>query len=183
MMLVVHPHDRTTAVLQVLYEGLEAQVVTTNCSHRDMQHLLRHVALREPILLLGHGSDRGLFYRKDDTSAEFDKIIVGHPHGHALRKHRGSLIGIWCHANLFAQAEGLHGLFSGMIISELSEAEQYGVATDQASMDHTNRIMFAQLRQLLTDGTPWHEIPERLKALDNIQSDLSRFNYAHFHYL
>ena len=83
----------------------------------------------------------------------------------------------------FAKKEGLHGLFSGMIISEMGEAETYGVETDKESMGRTNRTMFTQLRKLLDDGTPLHEIPERLKALDTIQSNLSRFNYERFYYV
>lgn len=182
-MLVIHPKDRTTAVLQLLYEGLEAQVVAGDCSNREMGRLLHHANTGERIMLLGHGADKGLFYRKDDTKSGFDKIIVGHPQAYLLRRHHGSMVGIWCHADLFAQAEGLHGLFSGMIISEMSEAEEYGVATDKESMDYANRTMFSQLRKLLDEGVPLHEIPGRLKALDPIQSELSRFNYGHFYYL
>ena len=119
----------------------------------------------------------------NDEEEDFDGIIVGHPQAYYLHKHCGGIIGIWCHAMEFAKKEGLHGLFSGMIISEMSEAEEYGVATDKESMDRTNRIMFTQLRRLLDEGTPIHEIPERLKALDTTQSDLSRFNYKRFYYV
>ena len=74
-------------------------------------------------------------------------------------------------------------LLHHMIISEMSEAEEYGVVTDKDSMDKTNRLMFTQLRRLLDNGTPLHEIPERLKTLDTTQSELSQFNYERFYYL
>ena len=170
-------------MLHALYGGLGAQVVAGCCSNREMGSILHHVPAGERIMLLGHGSANGLFYRKDDTGSEFDKILVGHPQAHMLRRHGGNLIGIWCHADLFAGAEGLHGLFSGMIISDMCEAEACGVTTDRESMDNTNRVMFAQLRTLLDGGTMLHEVPERMKALDTIKSDLSRFNYGHFHYM
>ena len=96
-MLVVHPKDRTTSVLSTLYEGMDANMVSSNCSNKKMEHLLHNVSTQERIMLLGHGSDKGLFYRGDDTKDEFDKIIVGHPHAFHLRKHGGNLIGIWCH--------------------------------------------------------------------------------------
>ena len=182
-MLVIHPTDRTTEMLSILYEGLEAKLIESDCSNKEMGHLLRHTSPSERIMLLGHGSDKGLFYRDDDTKDEFDKIIVGHPHAFHLRNHGSNIIGIWCHAVKFAKKEGLHGLFSGMIISEMSEAKEHGVTTDRESMDRTNRIMFTQLRRLLDEGTPLHEIPERLKALDTTQSDLSRFNYDRFYYV
>ena len=182
-MLVIHPTDRTIEMLSILYEGLEAKLIESDCSNKEMGHLLRHTSPSKRIMLLGHGSDKGLFYRDDDTKDEFDKIIVGHPHAFHLRNHGSNIIGIWCHAVEFAKKEGLHGLFSGMIISEMSEAEEYGVVTDKDSMDKTNRLMFTQLRRLLDDGTPLHEIPERLKALNTTQSELSRFNYERFYYV
>lgn len=182
-MLVVHPIDRTTEMLSILYEGLDARLIESECSKHEMKHLLCHTSPSERIMLLGHGSDNGLYFRRNDETEGFDGIVVGHQHAYCLRKHCGGIIGIWCHAVEFARKEGLHGLFSGMIISEMSEAEEYGVATDKESMDKANRIMFIQLRRLLDDGTPLHEIPERLRALDITQSDLSRFNYERFYYL
>lgn len=182
-MLVIHPEDRTTTILQVLYKGLGAQVVTEDCSNREIGHLLHHTSTTNRIMLLGHGSDKGLYYREDDTKNEFDKIIVGHPHAFYLRKHGSNLVGIWCHANLFAQAEGIHGLFSGMIISEQHEADEYGIIATQEEIATSNRTMFLKLRQLLDENTSFHEIPERMKAMDEEKTPLSAFNYGNFYYL
>ena len=182
-MLVVHPKDRTTSVLSTLYEGMDANMVSSNCSNKKMEHLLHHVSTQERIMLLGHGSDKGLFYREDDTKDEFDKIIVGHPHSFHLRKHGGNLIGIWCHADKFARAEGLHGLFSGMIISEEQEAVEYGVVTTQEYIFASNNVMFSKLRKMLDEHTPLHEIPLKLKTLDDEHTKLSEFNYGNFYYL
>lgn len=60
-MLVVHPKDRTTSVLSTLYDGMDANMVSSNCSNKKMEHLLHHVSTQERIMLLGHGSDKGLF--------------------------------------------------------------------------------------------------------------------------
>ena len=182
-MLVIHPTDKTTEMLSILYEGLGARLIETDSSNKKMGYLLRHTSPSERIMLLGHGSIKGLLFRKNDEEKGFDGIIVGHPQAYNLRKHCGGIIGIWCHAVEFAKKKGLHGLFSGMIISEMSEAEENGVDTDKESMDRTNRIMFTQLRRLLDDGTPLHEIPECLKALDTTQSELSQFNYERVYYL
>ena len=58
-MLVIHPKDKTTAMLSALYDGLEAQVVDDNRSTKEMGHLLHHVSTQERIMLLGHGSGKG----------------------------------------------------------------------------------------------------------------------------
>ena len=97
-MLVIHPKDKTTAMLSSLYDGLEAQVVADCRSTKEMGHLLHHVSTQERIMLLGHGSDKGLFFREDDSKNEFDKIIVGHPHAYHLRKHGGNIVAVWCNA-------------------------------------------------------------------------------------
>ncbi len=183
-MIVVHPKDRTTAMLSALYDGLEAYVVDLDCSNKVMGHLLYHTSMQERIMLLGHGCEKGLFFRKDDEKEDFDSIIVGHPQAHCLRRHGGNIIGIWCHAVDFARKEGLHGLFSGMIISDKKEAEEYGIITLQPIIEDANDIMFAQLRKLLDDNIPLHEIPERMKVLNpKSGSWLTNFNYENFYYL
>ena len=111
------------------------------------------------------------------------EYIVGHPQAYQLRRHGSNMIGIWCHAVEFAKAEGLHGLFSGMIISEMSEAEENGIATTQDESRSANRTMFCQLRKLIEEDTPWHEIPTRMKEMDNEHTTLSEFNYNNFYYL
>ena len=172
-MLVIHPKDKTTAMLSALYAGLEAQVVTDYRSTKEMGHLLHHISTQERIMLLGHGSDKGLFFRKDDSKDEFDKIIVSHSHAYHLRRHGGNLVAVWCHADLFARAEGLHGLFTGMIISEMSEAE----------LDCENEKLAQRLRTLLDAHVPLSEIPARMLALDDAHTPLTTFNYQNFHYL
>ena len=97
-MLVIHPKDKTTAMLSALYEGLEAKVVADFRSRKEMGHLLHHVSTQERIMLLGHGSDKGLFYRSDDSKDEFDKIIVGHPHRYHLHNHGSNIVAVWCNA-------------------------------------------------------------------------------------
>ena len=182
-MLVIHPQDKTTNVLSLLYKGEDAKILTQSQSGHDLEHAFHHCPKNERIMLLGHGSDKGLFSREDDTVDEFDRIIVGHPHAYHLRKHGSNIIGIWCHADLFARKEGLHGLFSGMIISDKTEAEEYGIITLQHLIEEKNEIMFGKLRQLLDDGYPLCEIPQMMKDLKGDFSLITNFNYDNFYYL
>ena len=179
-MLVIHPKDKTTAMLSALYDGLGAQVVTDYRSTKEMGQLLHHVSTQERIMLLGHGSDKGLFFREDDSKDEFDKVIVGHAHAYHLRKHGGNLVAVWCNADQFARAEGLHGLFSGMIITELCEAEQYRIKTSQDELNRENVKLSLRLRTLLIENTPLSEIPKLLLAMDDVHSPLTTFNYNNF---
>ena len=182
-MLVIHPKDKTTAMLSALYDGLEAQVVTDYRTTKEMGHLLHHVSTQERIMLLGHGSGKGLFFRKDDSKNEFDKIIVGHSHRYHLHNHGSNIVAVWCNADQFARAEGLHGLFSGMIVSELSESLLYQVETTQEELDRENVKLAMRLRSLLDARIPLSEIPKRMLAMDDVHSSLTTFNYKNFYYI
>ncbi len=181
-MLVIHPKDSTTAMLSALYDGLEVELLDQSYNNSDIKHRLHHSPSSERIMLLGHGSDNGLFSRSDDHS-NFDRMIVSHQHAYYLRKHNGNIVAVWCNANLFAQKEGLHGLFSGMIISELSEASEYGIATTQEELDRENVKLANRLRTLFDNGTPLIEVPAKMAELDDTHTPLTLFNYANFYYL
>lgn len=170
-------------MLSVLYDGTGAQVADGRFTVKGVQRLLHHAPSRERIMLLGHGSDCGLFYRDCDSDECFGGIAVGHQHAFYLRRHMGSIIGIWCHADMFARKEGLHGLFSGMIVSDEGEARGCGIAAAQHDILASCTAMFGKLRRLLDAGVPLHEIPYRMKALDDEHTQLSAFNYGNFCYL
>lgn len=183
-MLVIHPKDRTTEVLAGLYEGLEEVCLLDN-THKNsiIEHHLNHTPKHERIMLLGHGSDKGLFSREDDEKEAFDRVIVRHTHAYYLRKHGANIVAVWCNADLFARNEKLHGLFTGMIISELSEALMYNVETTQEELDKENIKLVQRLRALLDDETPLREIPQRMLELDDAHTPLTEFNYKNFYYL
>ena len=100
----------------------------------------------------------------------FNRLMVYHPHAYYLRKHGCNIVAIWCNANLFAEAEKLHGLFTGMIITEMSEALLYGIETSQEELDRENVKLAKRLRFLLDEDTALHEIPSRILALDDVHS-------------
>lgn len=180
-MLVVHPQDSTTSMLAALYCGRNATVLTQHHSCTEIRSRIYHTPPAERIMLLGHGSEKGLLSRSASPPAEFDRLIISRAHAYPLRRHGANLIGIWCHANLFARQHGLRGLFSGMVITELSEAEEYGIPTTRAELDRENLLLFSTLRRLLDADTPLHLIPELMPTLDTTFSPLTVFNYQSFY--
>ena len=90
---------------------------------------------------------------------------------------------VWCNADKFARAEGLHGLFTGMIVSEVSEALLYQVETTQEELDRENVKLAMRLRTLLDERIPLSEIPKRMLEMDDVHSPLTTFNYKNFYYL
>ena len=90
---------------------------------------------------------------------------------------------VWCNADQFARAEGLHGLFTGMIVSELSEAQLYQIETTQEELDRENVKLAMRLRALLDERIPLCEIPDRMRAMDDAHTPLTMFNYNNFYCL
>ena len=69
----------------------------------------------DELMMLGHGNPFGLF-STPNKKGQYVRQLVNGDLVEFLRDK--TCIGIWCYANEFAQRYGLHGLFSGMIISE-----------------------------------------------------------------
>ena len=153
----------TDAKTQAIIEQLNAQIKVLE---KQLSVINQHI--------------RQVMGMKDDSKDEFDKVIVGHAHAYHLRKHGGNLVAVWCNADRFARAEGLHGLFTGMIVSELSEAAQYGIKTSQEELNRENVKLSLRLRTLLIENTPLSEIPKLLLAMDDVHSPLTTFNYKNF---
>lgn len=182
-MLVLHPQDEATAVMSALYEGTGATCINPNAGKREVEAMLCQSPANERMMLLGRGTGRGLIYRNDALYNNYDRNIVGHAQAGYLRRHGNDLIGIWCNADKFARREGLHGLFSGVFITDKRVAEEYGIITLQCHIDEVNTILFRHLRKLLDEGCPLPEIPEQLRALNQINNFISSFNLEEFCYL
>ena len=171
-MTVIHTTDPTTQALKHLYEGREdaARRLTETATNAEVVHA---IAEADALMMLGHGNEYGLF-SNPNTHGEYERLLVSGRHVEFLR---GKLcIGIWCRAEEFARRYGLHGLFSGMIISEMDEAALYGITTTQGELVE-ELDKFAQRLTFCIDHYKLEEIPSRMKALDDKHSPLTCFNY------
>ena len=90
-------------------------------------------------------------------------------------------IGIWCYANKFAEKYRLHGLFSGMIISELQEAIDLGVQATKDEIDMEMEKFTIRLKERIETYGP-EQTPLRMKEFDDVQSELTKFNYGELYY-
>lgn len=177
-MLIIHPTDDSTDFLRVLYEGRDGiRCLCGDESRKQLNRILFHLAPGEPIMMLGHGTDAGLFRLEEGAY----RCYIGRSMAYSIRKH--PIIGIWCHANLFAEQFGLHGLFSGMIISDLQEAREYGVPATEEELHQENRLLAATLAGLLKAAVPYPEIPARMREAVGDGPAVRRFNYTSFYAL
>ena len=176
-MTVIHACDPTTRFLSVLYDTREDVTfhVTETSTNSDV---IRAIRASDTIVMLGHGNEYGLF-SKSSKNCKYERFMITDRHVQFLRDK--TCIGIWCHANQFAERYGLHGLFSGMIISELQEAIELGIPATEEEI-YKERERFALRLKNCIEAYSLEEISARMKSLDDTQSELTRFNYSNLYY-
>ena len=171
-MLVIHPIDPTTSFLSVLYEDLEDVRILHGLESRNkLNQMLFHLRPGEPVMLLGHGSDAGLFRKQNGVNT----LYIGRSMAYCLRKH--PVIGVFCHACIYAEQLRLHGLFTGMIISEMEEAQMYKMQTSVAELKRESRLFASTLAGFLRSGLPYSEIPIMMRRAIGDGPEVRDFNY------
>jgi hypothetical protein len=176
-MTVIHATDPTTQVLSLLYQQREdvRMLITERNTSSDVQRAIR---ADNVIMMLGHGNEYGLF-SKSDKNGDYRRFLITDRHVQFLRDK--TCIGIWCYANKFAEKYRLHGLFTGMIISELQEAIDLGVP---ATKDEINKEMekFTIRLKDCVETYGLEQTPLRMREMDDVQSELTKFNYGNLYY-
>lgn len=176
-MTIIHANDPTTKVLSILYQQREdvRMLITERNTSSDVQRAIR---TDDVIMMLGHGNEYGLF-SKPEKNGNYKRFMITDKHVQFLRGK--TCIGIWCYANKFAEKYKLHGLFSGMIISELQEAIDLGVPATKDEIDREMAKFTIRLKDCIeTYGL--EQTPLRMKELDDVQSPLITFNYGNLYY-
>ncbi len=176
-MTVIHANAPTTKFLSYLYERLQdvSARITEASTNSDIQRAIRG---DDNIMMLGHGNQYGLF-SKPDKNGEYNRFLITDRHVQFLREK--TCIGIWCHANKFAERYGLHGLFSGMIISELQEAIDYEIHATKEEIDVEMEKFSLRLNECI-DRFGLAEASLRMRDLDDVKSELTIFNYTNLYY-
>ena len=176
-MLVIHANDPTTRVLSRLYESREDFCLRLD-EHSSNAAIIGAVKNTDSVMMLGHGNHFGLL-SIPDKKGQYRRHLVDSRHVQFLR--RKPCIGIWCYANEFAKQYGLQGLFSGMIISELHEAEENNIPATKEEIDAEMEKFVARLKFCIeTYGL--HDVPARMLELDDVHSPLTEFNYNNLYY-
>ena len=138
--LVIHPNDKSTDFLIPIYMNLKSfpdfddvTIIRGGYSKDEVDQMIRE---HDRIMMMGHGSPGGLFSVGQFESQGF---IINHTTVPLLQDKE--CIFIWCNADRFVEANNLKGLYSGMFISEVSEAHYCGLpGTSQAVVDESNDL-------------------------------------------
>ena len=127
--LVIHPHDQSTHFLKPIYENIPNKTVITGGWSIDGVGYL--ITIHDRIIMMGHGSPRGLFGVNFNCSYVVDRDTVD------LLKNKECIF-IWCHADQFVKEHNLKGFHSGMFVSEVTEALIYKLTGDTQLVNESN---------------------------------------------
>jgi len=143
--LVIHPEDPSTTFLKPIYEKISDKVVIEkeSCPLK----IINLIEKSNRIIAMGHGSIDGLFAIKlfspvgnfPTLYTLFDSYAISKKHADILRS-KDQNVYIWCHANKFVDSNNLSGFYSGMFVSEVSEALFCGINATQEMVDESNNL-------------------------------------------
>jgi hypothetical protein len=143
--LVIHPKDSSTDFLIPIYMNLKSfpdfDDVTIVRGGMNKSEVDKLIIEHDRIMMMGHGSPGGLFSVGQFESQGF---IINHTTVPLLENKECIFIG--CNADRFVEANNLKGLYSGMFISEVSEAKYCGLpGTPQDIVTESNEYFAKEL--------------------------------------
>jgi hypothetical protein len=144
--LVIHPKDSSTDFLIPIYMNLKSfpdfNDVTIVRGGMSKDEVKEQIKQHDRIMMMGHGSPSGLF-----SIGQFPNT-----HSYIIDMDTVPLlqdkecIFIWCNADKFVERFNLKGLYSGMFISEVSEANYCGLpGTPQDIVTESNDYFAKEL--------------------------------------
>jgi hypothetical protein len=145
--LIIHPDDRTTDFLTPSYQGLTATVITGQNEAFNLKETIRN---HNRIIMMGHGSPWGLFMphifgadmNKDGNIERYSEFSINESFVDILRTK--PIVAVWCNANQFVEKYNLHGFYTGMVISELCEANYCRVNNCNKNDLHESNTLFTK---------------------------------------
>ena len=126
--LVIHPEDKSTDFLDVIYKGKDWTIETRHKGpDYSKKEFIQQVKDHDRIIIMGHGYPGGLFMSHVNPEAVY-----------LLRQKE--CICIWCNADQFVNKYKLIGFYTGMFISEVGEANWFNIDASQEQIDFSNHL-------------------------------------------
>ena len=185
-LLVIHPNDPSTKFLETLYDHhtpFNSIMVDETASNEKIKQLLTADALKDrTVMMLGHGCPGGMFAPQKENGKlnQFYREIINPSLVQFLRER--TCIGIWCYANLFAEKYGLHGLFSGMVISELEEAHFCGINGFTRDEIKQHNAEYSTALAYCLETAELENVPSTMKDFIPSPDKIEEFNYNSLYY-
>jgi len=154
--LVIHPDDISTDFLSDIYIDKGWDVFRLPFFHPD--DFRDAITSHKRIVMLGHGSPSGLF--------NFMGLTIDGSLGSLLKDKE--TVAIWCYADQYVHKHKLKGFFSGMFISEVSEANSCGIPDiDEETVELSNHLFSSTLGKYIDSDNVLEKVLEKYKVEGN----------------
>jgi hypothetical protein len=163
--LVIHPKDSTTDFLSEIYLDKDWTVININVSKKVLKEQIKS---HDRIVILGHGTEKGLL--------GFNRYIIDSTWIYLLREK--NCVCIWCNANVFVKKYNLKGFYTGMIISEVEEAEMYNLPTNWQWINESNKDFAFAIKESIDE----ENMLEKTKLLYEGNSSIVEFNRKNLYF-
>jgi len=185
--LIIHPDDRSTDFLKPSYVGMDATVLT---SRRDMFNLRETMKNHNRIIMMGHGSPSGLMLSmvggahgvdidEDGDLIKYSSYTLGYDFLDILKTK--PIVAVWCNADKFIVPNDLHGFYTGMAISELSEANYCGVhGCNQKQLEESDDL-FAEALKAAIPIRSSESVDTFKRIYDDRQNPIMIYNLSLIH--
>lgn len=129
--LIIHPKDETTDFLKSVYSNInDYTLLTEKCDNEE--EFITLIKTHDRIIMLGHGFPNGLWSTPDKS------LIITNEHANILKEK--DCVCIWCNADQYVNKHMLNGFYTGMIISEVAEANYCNVNATQEEVNESNYL-------------------------------------------
>ena len=160
--LVIHPEDITTKFLSIVYEDTNWNIIDYNVSKRELKE---NIKSHDRIIMLGHGSEQGLFGYK--------RLVI---HSNLVYLLRDKICYcVWCNADVFFNKYGLHGFCTGMIVSEIDEAEQFiNYPYKEDDINKSNELFSINLKYYISNNK--YTLNSFINSYNSICNEIIKYN-------
>lgn len=172
--LVIHPKDASTDFLARIYKDKDWTSIRS--WPQDPASLKRFINCYDRIIMMGHGTPSGLLNVGSFYGDEPNQFYVIDNYFADLLQTKET-VSIWCHSDQFARQYKLPGFHTGMIISEVSEA-QYVLGKTPLNAEETldNMNLFADVVGKHIDNPNLLEMQKLIREQYNRDDPVSAFN-------
>lgn len=172
--LVIHPKDVSTDFLARIYKDKDWTSIRS--WPQDPASLKRFINCYDRIIMMGHGTPSGLLNVGSFYGDEPNQFYVIDNYFADLLQTKET-VSIWCHSDQFARQYKLPGFHTGMIISEVSEA-QYVLGKTPLNAEETldNMNLFADVVSKHIDNPNLLEMQKLIREEYNRDDPVSVFN-------
>lgn len=175
--LVIHPSDRSTDFLKIVYENHmndDEWTILNKSESLTRKGLEKLIKANDRIIMMGHGIPYGLMNPRK-VFKNFSFLVIDNSFASLLQEKE--TVSIWCWSDEYFRKYNMKGFHTGMIISEVGEAHMVlGKEPLNEKETLANMEMFARAIRDCIDSTDPYEMQKYVLEHYVGEDEVTKFN-------